>query len=139
MEDFSIQDLIDSRKLVSELLTEVSEQEGTLAGGEKRGLGGTALQDLYNTRVFLGDPTNHLIKLTPDLFDAVNVELQEIWRQQMESQFDFYYLTLTVSIQTGRDVEFQRLRCHLQFIPEHGSKIIVQRLFPVSSWKEILT
>ena len=135
----SAQDLAEAQDLLTALSTEVEEQESTLAGGTKLGLGGTALQALRDTRVTFGNPANHLIRLTPALFEAVGVEVNEIWRRQMRTQFDFYYLTLTVSLQPGRGTQFRRLECSLDFGPKGSDEVIVQRLFPTSSWKEILS
>jgi hypothetical protein len=137
-EKFSPQDLIDAQNLLTELFAEVSSEEGTLAGGTKLGTGGNALQGLRETKVTFGNPTDNLIRLTQELFDDVGVELTEIRRRQMREQFDFYYMTLTVSMQPKRGALFTRVECALDFGPKGADEPIVQTIFPRSEWKEVL-
>lgn len=136
---FSPQDLNDSQDLITEIFREVRSEEGTLAGGTKLGTGGNALEGLRETKVIFGNPTNDLIRLTQKLFDDVGVELTEIRKRQMRDQFDFYYLTLTVSMQPKRGAQFTRVECALDFGPKGKGEPIVQTIFPKSEWKEVLT
>src|SRR5262249_15953888 len=125
----SPQDLRDTQDLLNDLLTEVSAEEGVLSGGIKLGAGGTALQALRETKVTFGNPSNNLIRLTKKLFDEVKVELTEIRRRQMRDQFDFYFLTLSVSLQPKRGARFTRIECGLQFGPKGAGEPIVQAIF----------
>lgn len=135
----SQQDLADAQEFLTTLFTEVQEQESPLAGGTKLGMGSTALQGLRETRIAFGHPTNNLIKLTPALFQATGIELSAIWQQQMQTRFDFYYLTLSVSLQPGKGTQFRRVECWLNFASSGGNDVIIQRMFPTSAWKEILS
>jgi hypothetical protein len=132
------QDLDESRKLLDELFEEVAASEGTLAGGTKLGVGAKALQSLRETNVSFGHPADNLIKLTPELFESVKAELTDIRKAQLGSQFDFYYLTLTVSLQPKHGALFQRLECSLDFGPKGNGEPIVQTIFPTSKWREVL-
>lgn len=136
---FSPQDLAGAQNLLAALFDEVQAQESTLAGGVKLGIGGSAIQALRESRITFGNPVDNLIRLTPAWFTAVGVPLQEIWQQQMEEQFDFYYLTLTVSLLPKAGAQFGQLSCHLEFELEEGGDVIVQRLFPISKWREMLS
>lgn len=136
---FSPRDLRDTQDLLTDLFTEVSAEEGVLSGGIKLGAGGNALQALRETKVTFGNPSNNLIRLTKKLFDEVKVELTEIRQRQMRDQFDFYYLTLTVSLQPKRGARFTRVECGLQFGPKGAGEPIVQAIFPKSEWKKALS
>ena len=135
----SRQDLSDAQVLLDKLFTEVTSEESTLAAGTKLGVGGDALLGLRETRVTFGNPTNELIRLTKKLFDDVGVELTEIYKRQMRDQFDFYYLTLVVSMQPKRGAQFIRLECSIDFGPKGSNEPIVQAIFPKSEWKEVLS
>lgn len=132
------QDISDAQTLLTELFTEVKAQEGTLAGGTKLGIGATALQELRETKVRFGDPRNDLIRLTPALFKDIGVNVTERMKLQMQKQFDFYYMTLTVSMRAGDDVQFKQMECRLQFGPQDAKEPIIHAIFPTSKWREIL-
>ncbi len=132
-------DLADAQGLLDELFTQITAQEGTLSGGAKLGVGGNALQALRETRVTFGNPTDKLIKLTPKLFETVGVELEEIYKRQMRKQFDFYYMTLTISMQPKRGAQFRRVECSLDLGPKGAGEPIVQTLFPSGEWREVLS
>lgn len=135
----SPRDLKDTQDLLNELFTEVGAEEGVLSGGIKLGAGGNALQALRETKVTFGNPSNNLIRLTKKLFDEIKVELTEIHARQMRDQFDFYYMTMTVSLQPKRGAQFTRVECGLQFGPKGAGEPIVQAIFPKSEWKEVLS
>jgi hypothetical protein len=137
--EFSSQDLTDSQALLDELFTEVQKKEGTMAGGVKLGVGGRTLDDLRATRISFGNPANDLIRLTPKLFSDLDLELSEIHKRQMRDQFDFYYMTLTLSLQVRGDVQFRRVIAWLGFGPKGPGEPIVQTLFPQSLWKPVLS
>src|SRR5947209_20230460 len=114
----SPQDLQETQQWLAELFTEVRAQEGTLAGGKKLGIGAEAIQELRETRVRFGDPRNELIHLNPRLLKDVGVQVTALLKHQMQKQFDFYYMTLTVLMQTGKNVQFKQLQCNMEFGPE---------------------
>lgn len=136
---FSSQDLIETQELLTELFNEVKVAESTLSGGVKLGKGGNALQGLRETKVTFGNPTDNLIRLTPKLFEEVGLELTEIYKRQMRQQFNFYYMTLAVSMQPKRGANFTRLECGLDFGPKGASEPIVQTIFPKNEWHEALS
>jgi hypothetical protein len=135
---FSAEDLQESHALLDQLFDEVRSEEDVLAGGTKLGRGGAALQSLRETKVLFGTPLDNLTHLTPKLFQSVGAELSEIRKRQMRSDFDFYYMTLTVSMQPGRGAQFTRIECELDFGPKGLSEPIVQSIFPKNEWKEVL-
>jgi len=136
---YLFQTLNEAQKLLVQLLNEVKAEESTLAGGVKLGTGGNALQGLLETKAKLGNPTDNLIKLTPKLFNNIGIELTEIYKQQMKKLFDFYYMTLTVSLQPKRGAQFRRIECALNFEPKGPDEPIIQSIFPTSEWKELLS
>jgi len=138
--DISIvaQDIQDTQYLLYNLFSQVKAQEGTLAGGTKLGIGATALQELRETKVAFGNPRNDLIKLTPDLFKEIGVTVTERLKQQMEKQFDFYYITLIISMRSGEDVEFRQMECELQFGPKGRDEPIIHTIFPTNKWRDLL-
>ena len=136
---FVPQDLILAEKLLSELFDAVSSEEATLSGGTKLGAGGDAIRNLLETKVLFGNPLDKLIRLTPILFEEVGVELTGIFKRQMRQQFNFYYLTIAVSMLPRRGVQFTRIECSLDFGPKGANEPIVQTIFPNSEWKPLLS
>ena len=134
----SSQDLLTAQNLLADLFTDVVSEEGVLSGGTKLGMGGNAVQNLRETKIKFGNPTNELIQLTPKLFDDLHIPLTEIYKRQMRDRFSFYYLSLTVNLFAQGGVQFSRLRCALDFGPKDIREPIVQSLFPTSEWKEVL-
>lgn len=134
----SPQDLQETQHWLDELFTEVSAQEGTLAGGKKLGIGAEAIQELRETSVRFGDPRNELIRLNPRLLKDIGVQVTALLKHQMQNQFDFYYMTLTVLMRTGKGVQFKKLECNLEFGPEGSEMPIVHAIFPTSKQKDIL-
>jgi hypothetical protein len=135
----SPQNLDDAQALLTQLFVEVSFEESTLAGGTRLGTGGSALQRLRETKVTFGNPNDNLIRLTRKLFDEIGVKLTEVRRRQMRDQFNFYYMTLTVSLQPKRGGQFTRVECALDFGPKGPSEPIVQAIFPKSEWRDVLS
>lgn len=131
-------DVTASRVLLDELYAEVAAAEGILSGGTKLGVGTEAVQSLRETRVSFGNPADSLIQLTPELFSSVGVELSEIQKVQLASGFAFYYLTLTVSLQTRSQARFAAIECSLDLGPKGATEPIVQSVFPTSRWREVL-
>jgi hypothetical protein len=135
----SPQDLQEAQMLLTNLFTEVSEQEGTLDGGTKLGIGATQLQALRETKVRFGNPRSELIRLTDKLFKETGVKLTARLKEQMQKQFDFYYMTLTVSMQTSPAIQFEMMECMLEFGPKGSNEPIIHSIFPITTWKGILS
>ena len=57
----------------------------------------------------------------------------------MQKQFDFYYMTLTVSMQSSPDVQFETMECMLDFGPKGANEPIIHSVFPITIWREILS
>ena len=136
---FSSQELKGAQKLLNELFNEVSAEESPLAAGTKLGTGGNALQSLLKTKISFGNPKDNLVRLTETLFQDIGIEITQLHKQQMSKRFNFYYMTLSVSMQPGRGTQFTRIECALDFAPKGENEPIVQTIFPKSEWKEILT
>ena len=140
-EKISSQVLKDTQDLLNELFEVVSSEESLLSGGDKHtklGKGSEALQGLRETKVTFGNPKDKLIPLTENLFNDIGVELTEIHKRQMRNQFNYYYMTLTVSMRPERGAQFTRVECELDFGPKGKSEPIVETIFPKSEWREIL-
>lgn len=137
-EQFSISELTTSGELLNQLIEDVKAEEGTLSGGTKLSLGVEALQQLKETRVSFGNPYHSLTRLTEEKLGKFDIQLPEIQKQQMKERFDFYYMTLVVSMQPGRGVQFSRLECRLDFAPKGKNEPIIHSIFPGSQWREIL-
>jgi hypothetical protein len=137
-DQISLPNLQAADELLSKLSSEVQKWEGTLSGGTKLGIGATAVESLFQTKVSFGNPRDQLIQLTETTFQESGTELTDIYRQQMQSQYDFYYLTLTISLIPKPGVRFRRLTCQLDFSADNGNTIpIVQTLFPDQKWREV--
>lgn len=138
-DELSSPNLQEAEALLSELFQEVQRWEGTLAGGTKLGRGAEAVESLRQSKVSFGNPRDRLVRLAEDTFKNSGTELNEIYRQQMREQFDFYYLTLTVDLRPGRAAKFWRLTCELDFKPKGSGEPIVQSLFPTQQWRSVMS
>ena len=130
------QELQQAQQILKELQGEVAREEGTLAYGQKLGLGGEALAALRETNISFGNPYDNLVRLTPELFDAAGVSLNALQRRQMGESFDFYYMTLVASLLPRRGAQFQLVECQLDFGPDEIP--IVQTIFPQARWRPVL-
>ena len=112
--------LQETDSLLHELFDDIKNWELGL------GTGGKAIRSLLETRIRFGYPANTLVKLTEETFKQSGIELTSIYKQQMRSQFDFYYMTLTVELIPEPDARFWRLTCQLRFSSKgSGSPIII--------------
>lgn len=142
----SLEVLKGAEELANQLSEEVKAAEGTLSAGAKvfrsagtkLGPGAEALQQLRETRLSFGNPYHNLTRLTPERLEECGIELPVIQKLQMKERFDFYFMTLPVSMQPGRGVQFTRLECLLDFGPKGQDEPIVHSIFPQGEWQEVL-
>lgn len=137
-EQLSLEEARNGQSLLMELLQEVSIEEGTLSGGIERNTTLNELLRLREAAVKLGNPRNHLIRLTSKLFESIGFELSDVYKHQMRNQFDFYYMTQTISLQSAVGIPFRQLEFTLDFGPKGGNEPIIQSIFPKREWKEKL-
>jgi len=131
-------DFQESAALIDELFTDVTKWEGSLAGGQKLKVGGTALDSLKETKVQFGNPKDNLIAITEAALHNSGLAVTSIRKQQMEIDFDFYYLTLTVDMRPKPGAVFKSLTCELNFGPKGPDEPIVQAIFPSSKWHDVM-
>lgn len=140
IELFTAQNFSESRELLTELFTTVSAQENTLAGGEELGTGGEAIKGLLETEVRFGNPRGNLKLLTDTLAKKMGVKMTPIQKEQMDnSEFNFYYMTLPVSIVPKRGARFMRIITTMQFGPKGLKEPIVHSIFPTNKSKDLLS
>ncbi len=138
MENYNPKTITTSQNLLDGLFEAVKIEESVLSGGVKLGMGAEAVDGSRQTKIIFGNPRNNFIRLTPQLFKQVGLELAPIHRRQMKDGFDFYYMTLAVTMQPARGACFSRLECKLDYGPKGSDEPIIQNLFPQSVWKEYL-
>lgn len=133
------QDIQDGRMNLKELFQEVAVLEGTLAGGKRQGPGSALIESLLQTKIWFGDPRNNLTHLTARRFQKMKIAMTEPQKIQLAStDWAFYYMTLTVSIQPEAGATFTRLIHDLTFSCTGPSDPLIQSLFPTSKWSEAL-
>lgn len=128
----------ESDALLDELFTDVTKWEGSLAGGQKLQVGGSALNSLKETKVQFGNPKDNLIAITEAALHNSGLAVTSIRKQQMETDYDFYYMTLTVDMRPQPGAVFKSLTCELNFGPKGPDEPIVQTIFPSSKWHDVM-
>ena len=128
----------EAQALLSDLLQETEAWGGSLSGGKTRNPSAEAVDGLLKTKVSFGNPADKLIQLTEANFKESGVELTAIFKQQMQTQFDFYFMTLTVDLRPERGAKFWRLICELDFGPKGSGEPIIQSLFPTHQWRSVM-
>ena len=132
---FDLPDFAQAESLLQELFTEVQKQEGVLAGGKKLGITARMIKDLQETEVRFGNPQNELIHLTEKRFKEAGIKLNNLIKQQMKDDYNFYYLTLNVNLRPQPGAKFWRLTCNLKFSEE---KTMIQSIFPEHQWQPVI-
>ncbi|MFO7682722.1 MAG: hypothetical protein R6X34_22015 [Chloroflexota bacterium] len=131
-------DFDQSNTLIDELFADVTKWEGSLAGGQKLKVGGSALDSLKETKVQFGNPKDNLIAITEAALHNSGLAVTSIRKQQMDTDYDFYYLTLTVDMRPKPGAVFKSLTCELNFGPKGPDEPIVQAIFPSSKWHDVM-
>lgn len=132
--------LKESTDLLPQLQKEVANWEGCLSEESKKGPATLAIEDLQKTKIYFGNPENELIQLKEETFQACGVELSNIYKLQIQNQFDFYYMTLNVNLFTESAVSISELTCQLKFgIAGKENLVIIQTIFPEHKWTEMIS
>jgi hypothetical protein len=120
--------LQETDALLDKLMSEADDQELS-----------NMLEGLKRATVQFGDPRNNLIPITADQLHNSGIDLSSIQRQQLEGQYEFYFMTVTVDMRTKPGTHFSALACELNFGPEGKKAPIVQSIFPQTSWKNVMS
>lgn len=132
------QELQAAQALLKKMVQEVNDERSVLAGGATQSISNNILTDLSQSNITFGFPQDRLIQLTPDLLNSLGIQLDPIQTIQMNTQFDFYYMSLAVSLFPKRSNLFKIVECRLDFRGIDGKAPIVQSIFPQSRWKSVL-
>ncbi len=134
----SAQDLQNAQALYDELLADVKVEEGLHSGTTRLGPASQLIEDLKLSKVSFGNPKDLLIQLTPSLLEQLNITLDPIQQYQLQNQYDFYHMSLTVSLFPRRSNLFRLIECRLMLRCQDGNAPIVQSIFPQPRWRTVL-
>jgi len=119
------------------LLQEVNTWAGDLDAGTAVPVGVADIQRYQAAKIKFTDPTSNLTRLTPAMFEKVNVQLSPLHSEQMRRQFDFYYMTLSVQMKPEPGTYYRALGCQLNFGLDGAKNPIVVSIFPDTQWQEV--
>jgi len=137
-EKISTPNLGEADELFADLFQEVRIWEEERAGGTQLGLEATTVDSLFKTKITFGNPKDNLIRLTRKRFENVGIELTPIRAQQMRSEYNFYYMTVTVNMRPQPGTQFKMLCCQLNLGPKGPDEPIVQSIFPQNQWRTVM-
>lgn len=118
--------------VLDELLVDVSRAEARAENTQQRGGAATALRALRGVNVSI-NPADRLVPLPPQAFEAAGVALNPAFKQ-LTGEFDFYYVTASVSLGSASGTQLSRLHCELQFGSGGPHQPVVISLFPDTQW-----
>ena len=96
--------------------------------------------DLYQDHgVSMGNPKQSLVRLTPELFESLGFTMSQITRLQMQSQYDFYYLAISIFMRPRRYMHFTFIELALDFGPKGADEPIIHSIFPESRWVTVIS
>lgn len=130
-------DLNETKSNLALLLQEVDSWTGDLAGGKTVPVGVADIQKYLSAKIQFSNPTSNLTRLTPDMFEQVNVQLSPQHVQQMTHAFDFYFMNLSVQMRPEPGTYFRALGCILNFGSDDDNVPIVVSIFPDEQWQEV--
>lgn len=113
-------------------------QTGRIRFDAKLDVGAEVVKNLLESKVSFGNPKDRLILLTEETFKNSGTELNDIYKQQIRDQYDFYYMTLSVALIPKPATRFWRLTCQLDFFPKGEKEPIIQSIFPVNKWRSVM-
>ncbi|MFO7538507.1 MAG: hypothetical protein R6X32_10670 [Chloroflexota bacterium] len=106
---------------------------------ERKGPAMSALTGLRDTKVQFGNPRSNLVAITADQLHDSGIALNSIQRQQLQGEYDFYFMTITVDMRPRPGSHFSALAAELNFGPKGEDEPIVQSIFPHTSWKNVMS
>jgi hypothetical protein len=128
-------DLQAADALVDELFKDLNQW----AAGRSDDNAMAALAGLRETKVQFGNPRSNLVAITADQLHGSGIELSSVQRQQLEGEYDFYFMTITVDMRPRPGSHFRALATELNFGPKGENEPIVQSIFPQTSWKQVMS
>lgn len=137
-EEATFADLEQSQYLIQEIFERLVEEESHISGARGHGRGAEAFNALRESNVTFGNPTDRLIRLTPELLQSMDITLDPIVSAQMQNQYDFYFMAMPVAVFPKRGELFNRVECRLAFEVASDQQVVMHALFPTSKWLRVL-
>jgi Effector-associated domain 7 len=122
---------------LASLRQEVNTWAGDLDAGETFPVGVQDIQRYQQAKIKFSNPKSNLERLTPTMFDKVNVPLSARHVKQMRNRFDFYHMTLSVQMRPEPGTYFRALGCQLNFSLTANGEPIVVSIFPDEQWQVV--